>query len=558
MAEGFEPYHVPQQSRRDKLRVGGCVDNLQGCAGLLPAYDPSLIGPDLLTCANSQASPVKQEGMNLGHYVGGFINNANNNSSSSSNSHHLYMDPQSSIHINPSPIQEINGNSLLFSPQNLRFFDQSFNDGEVLVYKPEPLSLSLSSSHNPYVIGSDLSRSSVPLGPFTGYSSILKGSRFLRPAQQLLEEICEVGRGGYAENVAAETGLMEGESLGGSGVGDVAVSGGDGGEQLRKKSRLISMLDEVYRRYKYYYQQMQTVVASFESVAGLSNAAPFANLAIKAMSKHFRSLKNAITDQLQFLSKAQSYRKDESPRFGNSDNVYSQRPILNSGFLDQPVWRPQRGLPERAVTVLRSWLFDHFLHPYPTDTDKIMLAKQTGLSRNQVSNWFINARVRLWKPMVEEIHMLETQQTKKPLQREEQSVDGPSDHLPTPTSLPSENPSTSTQRAQDLPSKRTRDEFPDISMGTEDPVRLSYQNLSRHQHVGVGTSTRGGSGGVSLTLGLYQNSGFGLSEPFPMNAARRFGLDTNSEGYVVGSFEDQNRQFGRDVIGGQFLHDFVG
>ncbi|KAL5994581.1 hypothetical protein ACLOJK_024634 [Asimina triloba] len=26
----------------------------------------------------------------------------------------------------------------------------------------------------------------------------------------------------------------------------------------------------------------------------------------------------------------------------------------------------------------------------------------------QVSNWFINARVRVWKPMVEEIHMLET------------------------------------------------------------------------------------------------------------------------------------------------------
>lgn len=28
--------------------------------------------------------------------------------------------------------------------------------------------------------------------------------------------------------------------------------------------------------------------------------------------------------------------------------------------------------------------------------------------RMQVSNWFINARVRLWKPMIEEIHMLET------------------------------------------------------------------------------------------------------------------------------------------------------
>lgn len=33
-----------------------------------------------------------------------------------------------------------------------------------------------------------------------------------------------------------------------------------------------------------------------------------------------------------------------------------------------------------------------------------MLARQTGLSRGQVSNWFINARVRLWKPMIEEMY----------------------------------------------------------------------------------------------------------------------------------------------------------
>jgi hypothetical protein len=33
-----------------------------------------------------------------------------------------------------------------------------------------------------------------------------------------------------------------------------------------------------------------------------------------------------------------------------------------------------------------------------------MLARQAGLSRGQVSNWFINARVRLWKPMVEEMY----------------------------------------------------------------------------------------------------------------------------------------------------------
>lgn len=66
--------------------------------------------------------------------------------------------------------------------------------------------------------------------------------------------------------------------------------------------------------------------------------------------------------------------------------------------------RVQRGLPERAVSLLRAWMFEHFLHPYPSDEDKVTLAKATGLKRSQVSNWFINARVRLWKPMVEQMY----------------------------------------------------------------------------------------------------------------------------------------------------------
>ena len=112
---------------------------------------------------------------------------------------------------------------------------------------------------------------------------------------------------------------------------------------------------------------MQVVVASFEYVAGLGNAAPYANLALKAMSKDFRCLKNAITDQLQFTDKDHgqiSPGKVEGPRFGSTDRSLYNRPVHNSGFLEhQPVWRPQRGLPERAVSVLRAWLFEHFLHP---------------------------------------------------------------------------------------------------------------------------------------------------------------------------------------------------
>ncbi|KAG1335354.1 hypothetical protein COCNU_03G014730 [Cocos nucifera] len=41
---------------------------------------------------------------------------------------------------------------------------------------------------------------------------------------------------------------------------------------------------------------------------------------------------------------------------------------------------------------------------YPKDSEKHLLAIKSGLTRSQVSNWFINARVRLWKPMIEEMH----------------------------------------------------------------------------------------------------------------------------------------------------------
>lgn len=173
----------------------------------------------------------------------------------------------------------------------------------------------------------------------------------------------------------------------------------------------------------------------------------------------------------------------------------------------------------------------------------------------QVSNWFINARVRLWKPMVEEIHMLETRQVQKNSLREEQNNDwqkDPSD----PISC--EKTSASTQRIREFTSKRTRNDLTETPPENDDVMILSCENSSRHPRLGVGVSSAGGNGGVSLTLGLHQNNGLGLPEPFPINAARRFGLDANGEGYGTSGIDASNRQFGREIIGGQLLHDFVG
>ncbi|TRY90366.1 hypothetical protein DNTS_006493 [Danionella cerebrum] len=58
-------------------------------------------------------------------------------------------------------------------------------------------------------------------------------------------------------------------------------------------------------------------------------------------------------------------------------------------------------LPKQATNVMRSWLFQHISHPYPTEEEKKQIATQTNLTLLQVNNWFINARRRILQPMLD-------------------------------------------------------------------------------------------------------------------------------------------------------------
>ncbi|XP_052861006.1 homeobox protein Meis3-like [Anopheles cruzii] len=58
-------------------------------------------------------------------------------------------------------------------------------------------------------------------------------------------------------------------------------------------------------------------------------------------------------------------------------------------------------LPKQATSVMRAWLFQHLVHPYPTEEEKRVIAAQTNLTLLQVNNWFINARRRILLPMLE-------------------------------------------------------------------------------------------------------------------------------------------------------------
>lgn len=161
---------------------------------------------------------------------------------------------------------------------------------------------------------------------------------------------------------------------------------------------------------------------------------------------------------------------------------------------------------------------------------------------NQVSNWFINARVRIWKPMVEEIHTLET---KGLVDSNTNTNNPPTDDQDTSrmdmSSLTNKQQPECSRNSgslimingQNEPNgqlweheKRSRPEF-QIPQTTMD---RSFTNIMPYPRT---TFEAGGVGPVSLTLGLRQNAEH------------------------VQQLQQHEHQL-RQRFGGQLIHDFVG
>ncbi|XP_074317288.1 homeobox protein BEL1 homolog [Silene latifolia] len=384
----------------------------------------------------------------------------------------------------------------------------------------------------------------------------------------------------------------------------------------KRKTKLFGMLEELDRRYKHYCDQLKAIELSFESVAGHGTANVYTTLASKAMSKHFRCLRDSLVAQIKATKKAMGEKdgassivpgttKGETPRLRILDQTLrQQRAFQQMTLMETHPWRPQRGLPERSVSVLRAWLFEHFLHPYPSDVDKHILARQTNLSRSQVSNWFINARVRLWKPMVEQMYLEETkEQQDKNMGSSSDATDHhlPNDHdgliqdqKPDPNDLIRLDPDSltsivnTTQNDNNSPHNAPtatnlqqnqqfgRDEafayvalpdFPSSSSYTHNHASTAYgttQNDNNAPHQGFGGGGTSGGNNVSLTLGLQQHGGNGVSLAFsPVSQGSLFyGRDHIDDCQQVHGYsllegdQGQNLPY-RNLMDAQLLHDFT-
>ncbi|KAI9032871.1 hypothetical protein CLU79DRAFT_830705 [Phycomyces nitens] len=71
--------------------------------------------------------------------------------------------------------------------------------------------------------------------------------------------------------------------------------------------------------------------------------------------------------------------------------------------------RRRGNLPREVTEFLKHWLIQHKAHPYPSEKEKGDLASRTGLSVNQISNWFINARRRILQPMLDSEQIIRSQ-----------------------------------------------------------------------------------------------------------------------------------------------------
>lgn len=87
-------------------------------------------------------------------------------------------------------------------------------------------------------------------------------------------------------------------------------------------------------------------------------------------------------------------RKTTKSNNNNVDTKKISNQTVSNNKVTKKTSTKRSNLPKRTVEILNNWLLNHLHDPYPSPEEKMELLEQTGLTKVQLSNWFINVRRR--------------------------------------------------------------------------------------------------------------------------------------------------------------------
>ena len=115
---------------------------------------------------------------------------------------------------------------------------------------------------------------------------------------------------------------------------------------------------------------------------------------------------NALTSESRshgsVLSHRHGRKRSSCTSASQSSNAGSQTKNLSVAKLKRACNRPEHNHSKIATDLFKAWFYANLEHPFPSDDVKADFADRTGLSFTQVTTWFVNARKRVWKPLLHE------------------------------------------------------------------------------------------------------------------------------------------------------------
>lgn len=115
-------------------------------------------------------------------------------------------------------------------------------------------------------------------------------------------------------------------------------------------------------RYSQCLDEIHTVISAFHAATELDPQI-HAHFALQTISVLYKDLRERISNYILAMGSSFNKSSAEENEWSVETSFLQKQWALQQLKRKDQLWRPQRGLPERSVSVLRAWMFQNFLHP---------------------------------------------------------------------------------------------------------------------------------------------------------------------------------------------------